>query len=395
MNNRSTPYIMPISNQIELELFENEVRLNEAKISLDAHNENGNNLLRLTNSQLQQHIADYNKQQQSLSLKTEKYIVSPIARNLWNLLLNVGIFLKETIASTTAIISKLLFPIHFAIDGARTLWDLYQITRTKMIAKKMQFGATALSLSAITAGAVVLGLGIVNPFALPAIFAVMTGAAIFKSIYLSRKIPTMITDEKENLKKVDDEISALAMQDNNPTNDAQFVVLNAQKTRHAYQITHLQTQLFHARRETAFNGISAVAIGLLVGGIFFPPLVAAGLFLFASAGMVNLIDSKINFWISKKISGVANGIAHIWKKLTNSLSNRKAPQPLIDDVDNKIYHIINNEQAATPKPSMQKTQNDSSFGQKGSYSPSLFQARRSIAPIKEETRLQKTFSRSM
>lgn len=401
---------MPVSNELEKQLFQAEIDAGKLVIALNIDNLAENERLHLHNIALQEHIDAYNEKQNSTRAKIEKYVVSPVIRNLWSVLLNASIFVKELVASATLIIDKLFFPLYFAFDGARTLWDFYQMAYSQVHARGMQIKVALFNIAAITTAIILIGLTVTNPFAFPIIFAAMIGAGIFKTIYLSREISRIIIQEEEIVKELESKISILEAQNNDPVAQSHLTLFKTQKSRHDQQVIQLHEQLFQTRRELSFTVIASVAIGLLFAGIFFPPLIAAGLFIFAGAGIVNLIDSKTNYWATRKIShaftGIANGISSVWNKLKNCFSNTKisALEPAMTIKSEKPYKsLIGNgpdqevdekKENVANKPSAKKSENDFSFQQKGSYAPLTFHGKKQPElGISHTNKLQQTYTR--
>jgi hypothetical protein len=218
-----------------------------------------------------------------------------------------GRSIGEMLSKTSKIIGLVLFPIHFAIDGLRSLWTLYNLSREKMIGRNARVLATIVNFVAIGGAAVVTALAIANPFLIPAIFMVVMAAGIFKCVSESRQLSKAIKIEKATIEKLSQEIDELKKDLTKP-NPVKMNRLAAQLARHESQREQLAEQRFHARRELVFTAVSTAAVVMLIVGVIFPPVALAGLFLFAAAGIVNVIDSLNGFKASKAIQRTYNRI---------------------------------------------------------------------------------------
>lgn len=76
-------------------------------------------------------------------------------------------------------------------------------------------------------------------------------------------------------------------------------------------------KLFQSRRNLAFNIVSVVGVGLMLGGLFVPPLLIAGAALLTVTAIVNVIDSKSGYKFSR-------GVAALGKRIKNFFTRNKA-----------------------------------------------------------------------
>ncbi len=270
---------------------------------------------------------------------------------VWTSILTTGINLKtgidaavyagRAVANGLVVASKILgavlFPVHFAIESVRSVWELYRLGRERMIGRDTHINATIVNFGAIGMAIMVTAFGITNPFVLPIIFMAVMGAGIYKTISVSRQLTAAMKEESKVIRDLDKQIKDLK-DTQDPLNQAKLNTLTKQKERHENQLAQLTEQRFQARRELVFTAISTAAVIMLIVGVLVPPVAFAGLFLFASAAIVNVVDANTNFRASRAIaraynkvadglSSIKRGISNLFASIKNKLSRSKSSSP--------------------------------------------------------------------
>lgn len=228
-------------------------------------------------------------------------VINPTVGLAWNLLLGVGIILQETVAVTAPILGAFLFPLNYALDGLRSIVNLYQTARDSAAAhRKTVLGTNVVHILALVAASAVIGLAITNPFALPVIFLGITGAGMYKSSYALLQTRKSIEASEKELHDTQIAIGTLKGVKNLEEKDKLHLAnLQAKENRLTKQLTHLKAERSELRRQSEFNSLGMVAVGLLLASavitLIFPPAAAAlagvGMLLFASTVIASVLSS--------------------------------------------------------------------------------------------------------
>ena len=318
-----------ITNQKEMELYQAELNASTTEDKLLMRNTNPSteskqyhqalfNKMNELNSKIEEYTLAINAQKKPRQ-KTEgqvEKIITPTLGLGWSFLFGVGIILKETVKLTTAILTPFLFPLHFTLDGIRSIWTLYRTARDKAAAqRKTLLGTNIIHIMGLIAASIVTALAITNPFALPVIFMGITAAGMYKNGYVLHQTKKLISITEKELLETKAEIKTLS-ELSEQTNEIKLKIarLQTQEIRLTAQLSHLKTKRFELSRERIFNSIGVFAVGLLLASavltIVFPPAAAlvsmAGMLLFASAVIGGVLTSppvinnlkQIGQWIS-------------------------------------------------------------------------------------------------
>ena len=266
----------------------------------------------------------------------------------WSVLLGVGIILKETVQVAAPVLTVFLFPLHFALEGLRSIWEFYQTARDSAAAhRKTLLGSNIVHIMALIAAATVTALAITNPFALPVIFLGLTGAGLYKTV-------ATIMQTRKAIKAAENELivaqsQSKALKDLN-SNDkkVQFMLirLEAKENRLKEQLTHLQAKRSELRRGLVFNLIAIAAVGLLLAAALFPPaaiaLAGVGMLLFASTVIAGVLTSP----------AVRNAVKRLWKGIKGlfGASDNDAPEPENAAAPSQAFDANENESADETAP---------------------------------------------
>ena len=266
--------------------------------------------------------------------------VTPVLRRLWHVLLGIGIFLQETLPIATTVVKSFLFPLHFALDGLRSIWDIYRLARDKRAAhREVKLGANIFNVAGLGVASVLVGLAVTNPFALPGVFLGLVGASIVKDSYLLSQNKKALADVKTEKTAVEAEIRAIKRGIDIATLDGQseatmhqaqtlrLTRLEAKSKRIDQQLTTLRAERTELRRGMVFHVLSMVAVGLLLSAavlaLTFPPVaiavMGAGLMLFAAVSITNVLTSPPAVakmkegwaWFKRKVGIQENNYEHL------------------------------------------------------------------------------------
>ncbi len=179
----------------------------------------------------------------------DHYLVTPTMRLAWTVMLGVGLIIQETVLLAATLVKSVLFPVHFAVDGVRSLWDLRRIWNDKNSANRhLHLSATGFNILGLAIAATLVGLAVSNPFALPVVFFGIVGAGLAKNSYLYRQNKAAIKALKVEEQVVNEEIGELNGKNNNTINAARRTTLTAKKKRIGRQLTTLHEQRMELRR---------------------------------------------------------------------------------------------------------------------------------------------------
>jgi hypothetical protein len=263
-------------------------------------------------------LAKYTEQVTAANSKTlaiENNLVTPAAKIAWPFLLGVGLILKEGVIATAKILSKVLFPLHFAVDGLRSAWDIVVAYRNKKMQQRKTVIAThAINLAGIVAAAAVVGSAVVAPLALPIIFAGLSIAGFYRTASGLSKSKAILKETKYELANVCNYLnsvkSELEVEKNlkkvrpNEANkieelNCEITFLESKQKRLKIQLDSQETTRQQAAKGLALDAVGIVAISALIVGavltLAFPPVAAAlataGLVTFAAVSIVNAVTS--------------------------------------------------------------------------------------------------------
>jgi hypothetical protein len=304
-------------------------------------------------SRLRQAIAAYQKKSNTHSREDqlEQYFVKPVMRLSWTALFSAGIFIKENIAITAQVLANFLFPVHFAIDGARVIWDIYRTARDKtMPQRKTTLMTHLLTLGGLITASALVGLAITNPFALPITFLGIVGTGLYKEAYSLHQTRKAIATTKQEKQETQREISELKRTITilKKTNNApQIDMLRKRIKKYEAKTQRLDSQLTSFRNKRSdltrgifFQSVSTVSVGLLITSavlsIVFPPVAAviasAGLMLFAGTAIASVMT---NLPVVEKLKQAANW----FKGLFRADRNNALPD--------HAYQLVPNDQASS------------------------------------------------
>jgi hypothetical protein len=254
----------------------------------------------------------------------EKYFLDYFTTIFWTLFLSSSLITRTTvnsliyagksvvywIANIAQIIGLTLFPLFFAIDGSRSLVMLFLQWRKKdnnempRLIRNTLIVANVFNVITIAVGCILLGM-VANPYALPIVFMLITLGNVVKAIVSSYQYSHAIRLVQAEMQAVD-------------PSTTQHVELQGKQGK----IDNLTKHRFRERRDLVFNLFGIAAVTMLLVGVGIPPVGFAGLFLFALAGLVNLIDAKTNFVLSRGVTYLCTIIANACSSGWDSMKNR-------------------------------------------------------------------------
>ena len=321
----SDPTLTAILTEEQLKQYETELTAaSTKKNNYNTNNTNNNNselALKITNQltedikALESKINQYNNAIKAQKLPRNRKernisaVINPLLGLGWPTLLSIGIILQETVKVTTSVLSTFLFPLHFTLEGIRSIWSLYRTARDSDLAhRKTIFGTNFVHILGLIAAATVTALAVTNPFALPVIFIGLNGAGLYRNAYILRQTNQSIQSAEKALVETSAKIKAhtesiFVLNPDDPTPDTKLNALlaseEAKSKRLTTQLTNLKAQRFELRREMVFNSLGMVAVGLFLASavltVIFPPaaagLTAVGMMFFAGTALANILTS--------------------------------------------------------------------------------------------------------
>jgi hypothetical protein len=188
---------------------------------------------------------------------------------------------------------KLLGHIFGGILGAglaiSSILDIYgTATNSELKQRKTRYATSFVTLAAAAVIIPILvGALIAAPIVVPLLFIGVIGVSIYRDQYILSSLRKTINQQEEELKTIQDEYE-IAIINGNPSEIRQISYKKELKENElaANKISEKYTRY---RRNTKIA--SLVGIGLLIGGLFFPPLAAVGLGMFL---VTNIMQTVFN-----------------------------------------------------------------------------------------------------
>lgn len=196
---------------------------------------------------------------------------------------------------------NILRPIALGIEGATSAWEAYCAYRDKTLGqRKTRIGVGITNaLAAGTAIAITFLLS-ANPIGIAAIAVGMLLMGLYRESYAVDQIRKQVAEAKQSIEEDREKIQTLLKSDPKkqlPETKLAIVRLQLKELK----LNSLREKRFEAKRNVAFKVSYAIGAILMLVGVFVWPALVAGAIVLAATAVVDTIDKRKKFAISRAI----------------------------------------------------------------------------------------------
>ncbi len=185
----------------------------------------------------------------------------------------------------------MLAPLAIAAIGFRSILEGITTWHNKEIKQRKTRYAGALATIGLTVAATILAAGtvIAAPIVLPLLFTAIVGVGLAKEAYIYHQAKQAVKALEADIETSKAALKIAIQQKSNPT-EINRLASNVVAQQQQWQRMKLNQS--HLKVNLAASVMSVIGVALFVGGVFFPPLAAAGALILLTMGVVTAIQKR-------------------------------------------------------------------------------------------------------